>query len=75
MIDSTASPYKFSKSVLGALGRSAQSDEFLAVNELSAITNTPVPEPIAALSDAKVRFGQVYGKDDLYAAVKSALGI
>ena len=75
VIASTASPYKFSKSVLSALGAEIEDDEFAAVEELSALTNTTVPKPIAELYSAKVRFDEVYEKQDLYSAVKSALKI
>lgn len=75
VIASTASPYKFSKSVLSALGEKTTDDEFEAVNTLSSLTNTAIPRPIADLNTAKVRFSEVYEKQDLYNAVKSALNI
>lgn len=57
IIASTASPYKFADSVLGAIsgGMSGQ-DEFAKVEELSAMTGTPVPEPIESLRTKEIRF-------------------
>ncbi|MBR0466392.1 MAG: threonine synthase [Clostridia bacterium] len=75
VIASTASPYKFSKSVLKALGISDTEDEFKAVEELSTYTNTQVPKPIAKLYNAKTRFKEVYEKEDLLKAVEKALNI
>ena len=46
---STASPYKFSRTVLSALGIAAGEDEFADMEKLSAATGTPVPAPLAAV--------------------------
>ena len=54
---STASPYKFSRSVLEAIsGQVSFYDEFQMVMALSAITGTTVPEAILKLKDKPVRF-------------------
>ena len=50
VIASTANPYKFSASVLAALGRdAAELDEFDKVEALQALTGCPVPPPLAGL--------------------------
>ncbi len=75
LIASTASPYKFAKSVLSAVGESAGNDEFETVRLLSKLTNTDVPMPIQKLENAVVRFKDVYSKEDMYKAVCTCLKI
>ena len=59
VILSTASPFKFAGSVLGALGAERPADEFAAVKALSQGTGAPIPKNIAALEKAKIRFTKV----------------
>ncbi len=73
VIASTASPYKFANSVLKALGEDVPDDKFKTLDKLSKLTATDIPAPIASLKTAKVRFKDVYSKDDMINAVKSAL--
>lgn len=54
VILSTASPYKFSKHVLSALGKEAFEDEFENVKLLSHLTDTVIPSPLAKLATATV---------------------
>lgn len=75
LIASTASPYKFAKSVLSAVGGKISDDEFANVRELSEVTHTDIPKPIAALENAVPRFKDVFEKQDMYIAVKKCLGI
>lgn len=75
IIASTASPYKFAKSVLSALCDNVPADEFEAVDYLSDLTNTSVPTPIANLKNADVRFNDIYEKQDMYNAVCNCLNI
>lgn len=75
VIASTASPYKFSNSVLSAVTDKKADSEFGNVRLLSEITATEIPEPIKALENATVRFKDVCEKDEMLAAVYSALGI
>lgn len=67
VIDSTASPYKFSKSVLTAIlgGKTPQLDEFEMVDELNSVTGTEVPTPLKALKDKEVRFTNVCDKESM----------
>ena len=58
VIASTASPYKFSHSVLEAIkGKSAVEgkDEFAVVDELSEVSGTPVPKAVEELRSAVIR--------------------
>lgn len=67
VIDSTASPYKFSASVLNAIADEELDgmDEFDMVGELNRITGVEVPAPIASLKDKKVRFTDVCDREDM----------
>ena len=67
VIDSTASPYKFSKSVLTAVlgGKTPDLDEFDMVDELNAKTGADIPAPLKALKDKKVRFTNVCDKENM----------
>ena len=67
VIDSTASPYKFSKSVLTAVlgGKTPDLDEFDMVDELNAKTGADIPTPLKALKDKKVRFTNVCDKENM----------
>ncbi|MCQ2440969.1 MAG: threonine synthase [Clostridia bacterium] len=75
VIASTASPYKFAKSVLSAVSDKTSDSEFETVRLLSTVTDTVIPKPIAELENAKVRFNTVVNKEDMYKAVFDSLGI
>lgn len=75
VIASTASPYKFANSVLGAVSCETAEDEFATVDLLSSVTNTYVPEPIAELKTAQVRFDSIYDKSQMQKAVFENLKI
>lgn len=73
VIASTASPYKFAASVLGALGQPAAGNEFETVDRLQALTHTAVPAPIAALSGKAVRFKNCCKPNEMQSAVLNHL--
>ena len=76
VIASTASPYKFSHSVLEAVAPEAIcDDEFTMVDELNKITGAEVPKPIAELKNLEVRFNNVTDADKMPEYVKNTLGI
>ncbi len=76
VIASTASPYKFSKSVLMAITEDKlPEDEFAMVDELSAKTKTAVPAPLASLKDAKVRFEKECEVSEMPQVVLDSLSI
>lgn len=56
VIVSTASPFKFSGTVLSALGVHSDSDGLQLMNDLTDATGIPAPKPLAALAEKKVRF-------------------
>ncbi len=75
LIASTASPYKFAKSVLSALSNDIPDSEFDIVDVLSEFTCTAVPMPLAELKNATARFKDIYDKNDMYNAVRKCLKI
>lgn len=75
VIASTASPYKFTKSVLKAIGGNVPEDEFDAIDELNALSGVNVPAAIDGLRNKRIRFNDIIEKADLKNAVYGVLGI
>lgn len=75
LIASTASPYKFTDSVLSAISDEKAENEFEGVRLLSRITRTDIPAPIAALEKAAVRFTSVCDKENMKTEVFKCLSI
>ena len=74
VVASTASPFKFCGSVLGALGVTQVAPGLDALDQLSQKTGLPAPAPLAGLRDKKVRFTTTVEKDHMVDAVLSMLG-
>ena len=77
VIDSTASPYKFSASVLNAVlaGKAPKLDEFAMVDELHKVTGADIPKPLASLKDKSIRFKNVCNKEDMSQMVFKLLNL
>ena len=76
VIASTASPYKFSHSVLEAVAPELIcDDEFEMVERLNKVSGADVPKPIAELQNLDVRFKNVTEADKMPEYVKNTLGI
>lgn len=76
VIVSTASPYKFSKDVLNALGKEDNSlDEFQILNTLSKETSTTIPLPIKNLKTAKVLHNRSCEKYQIKKEVENILKV
>ncbi len=77
VVVSTASPYKFSKAVLGAVtdGKFTAENEFDMVSELEAITGLPAPAPLKGLKGKTPRFTGVCAKAQMEAEVYKLLRI
>ena len=76
IIASTASPYKFSASVLEAIeGKASDADEYAQVDHLAEVSGLPIPQSLAALKDKPVRFSEVIEKTAMESYVLSKLGI
>ena len=75
VIASTASPYKFSDSVLDAFSTEKPADEFEKAQLLSELTDTAVPQPIAALEGKAVRFDNLCAANEMPAFVLKTVGV
>ncbi len=76
VIASTANPYKFSSSVLAALGEDVSAlDEFEKVEKLNTLSGEPVPAPLGNLRGREPRFSGVCDKDNMRGVVYDMLGI
>ena len=62
---STASPYKFPKAVLAALGEAVPDDEFEAMERLEQRCGLPIPERLRGLRQKPERFTQVIPPKDI----------
>ena len=62
---STASPYKFPRSVLEALGRTAPQNDFEAMQQLETVTGSSAPASLAALRQKAERFDTVIGPEQI----------
>ena len=63
VIASTANPYKFAPAIREALGDDAAGAPFEQLAALHAMTNEPIPSPLASLRDKTVRFTDVCDQD------------
>ena len=76
LIASTASPYKFSASVLEAIeGTASSADEYEQVAHLAEVSGLPVPQSLADLKNKPVRFSEVIQKENMEQYVLKKLGI
>ncbi len=76
VIASTASPYKFSASVLEALdGSASELDEYAMVDKLYELSNLAVPSALADLKNKPERFNDSIEKDTMKEYVLKDLGI
>lgn len=74
LIASTASPFKFSDSVLSALGIDVDLDGVELLDILSKTTQNSVPAPLAALKDLPERFDGAVEREDIADTVLSFIG-
>ncbi len=76
VIASTASPFKFSRSVMTAIkGDVSQYSEFELVDQLAAISGVSEPAAVTEIRTAPVRHTTVCEKNEMEAVVKKFLGI
>lgn len=76
VIASTASPYKFARSVINALSdRYDGLDDFCLVDALSKMSGVPVPGAVEEIRTAPVLHDRVVDAADMPATVKNILGI
>ena len=76
VIASTASPFKFTRSVMDALDdKYSEMSDFELVDELSRIANVAVPNAIEEIRTAEVLHDNICDKDDMPQIVKNYLHI
>lgn len=78
VIASTASPYKFSHSVMEAIAGEEGlkgKDEFEIVDALSALSGTDVPQAVEEIRHAQIRHNRECSVEQMKAEVKDILGI
>ena len=65
---STASPFKFPRDVLAALGRDVPDSDFDAMRALTQVTGCEAPRSLSALDSLPVRFTEVIRPEDIRTA-------
>lgn len=76
LIASTASPYKFSASVLEALeGAPSTLDEYAMVDRLEDLSRLPIPEALASLKTKQERFTDSIAQGEMKSYVLGQLGL
>ena len=75
VIASTASPYKFSDSVLNAFDVEKPIDEFEEAELLSEISDTEIPQPIQLLRGKPIRFTNCVAADAMSDFVCKTVGV
>ena len=76
VIASTASPFKFTRSVMNALGKGDESkDDFALADELSEVSGVAIPEAVSSIRTAEIRHKTVVDKADMLKAVCNFLDV
>ncbi len=76
VIASTASPFKFARSVMAAIeGKVSEEDDFTLIDRLSAIANVALPPAITELRAAPVRHDTVCKTEGMKLTVSRILGL
>ena len=77
VIASTASPFKFTRSVMDAIDKAKYDSmsDFELVDELSAIANVKVPQAIEEIRTAPVLHDRICDRTEMTETVKNILGI
>lgn len=77
VIVSTASPYKFARSVLGAIDKEKYDShtDMEQFDDLEAVSGIKAPQAITELKSAQVRHKKVVDKNEMMSAVKEELGV
>lgn len=76
VIASTASPFKFTRAVMGSIDPANEKEEdFFLVDKLSEIAKVDVPQAIEDIRSAEIRHNTVVEVADMCAEVKRFLGV
>ena len=77
VIASTASPYKFTRSVMDAIDKEKYDSmtDFELVDELNALSGVKIPEAIEEIRTAPIRHDIVCDKSEMQMTVEKILGL
>lgn len=76
VIVSTASPYKFSRSVMNAIrGTESDPDDFVVIKELEELSGVAIPPAVKEIMDAQIQHDHVCEIDEMEQTVKQYLGL
>jgi len=76
LIASTASPYKFTRSVMTAIDPElSEEDDFKLVDRLAELSGVPVPQAVEEIRNAEILHKTVCEKEEMESVVKKFLGI
>ena len=76
VIASTASPYKFTRSVMEAIDEKyASMGDFELVDELTKLANVAIPNAIEEIRTAEIRHNNICEVDEMQQVVKNFLNI
>ena len=74
VIASTASPYKFSRSVMEAvLGKKEDADEFALIDEMERISGVKIPQAIEEIRKAEIRHNRQCKPEEMEKTVSDIL--
>ncbi len=68
---STASPFKFTQSVINAIGKKSSSDPFKDASTLQRLSAMEIPSAISELKNKTVRFNETYEIADMRNAIEN----
>ena len=76
VIASTASPYKFTRSVMTAIEKGGgEADDFALADRLSSLSGVKIPEAVESIRSAPIVHETVCEKEEMADVVKKYLGI
>ena len=75
VIASTASPFKFCRAVVEALGGTLEKDDVTQLDVLTKLTGVAAPAPLAALAGKAPRFDRVVDKTEILSTVELLKGL
>ena len=76
LVASTASPYKFARSVMTAINPAYDAmDEFQLIDELNKVSGFPIPNAIEEIRNAEIRHTTECDADKMKETVKKILGV
>ena len=75
VIVSTASPYKFSRSVVGAIKGDSDAIDFDLIRQLEEFSGTGIPNAVKEIMDAKILHNTVCETNEMESVVKQYLGL